>query len=51
MFGKPAFVMHGKMFCGIIDDRLMVRVGPAQHAAALAAPHASPIDFTGKPIK
>jgi len=28
MFGGLAFMLHGNMCCGIVDDRLMVRVGP-----------------------
>jgi hypothetical protein len=29
----------------------MARVGPEQHADALAQPHAKPMDFTGRPMK
>jgi hypothetical protein len=29
----------------------MVRVGPAEHAAALREPHARPMDFTKRPMK
>jgi TfoX/Sxy family transcriptional regulator of competence genes len=51
MFGGLAFLSRGHMFVGITDDVLMVRVGPDAHAAALARPHARPMDFTGKPMK
>jgi TfoX/Sxy family transcriptional regulator of competence genes len=51
MFGGLAFLLDGRMFCGISKDELMVRVGPERHAEALAAPHARPMDFTGRPMK
>lgn len=50
MFGGLAFLVGGHMCCGVLDARLMARVGPAQYAAALAAPHARPMDFTGRPL-
>ncbi len=51
MFGGLAFMVNGHMCCGIVGNELMVRVGPEQHAEALAQPHARPMDFTGKPMK
>lgn len=51
MFGGLAFMVNGHMCCGIIGNELMVRVGPEQHAEALAQPQARPMDFTGKPMK
>jgi TfoX/Sxy family transcriptional regulator of competence genes len=51
MFGGLAFLLDGRMFCGIVKEQLMVRVGPEQHAKALALPHARPMDFTGRPMK
>jgi len=51
MFGGLAFLLHGKMFCGLAGPDLMVRVGPDRHAAALAEPHVRPMDFTGRPMK
>lgn len=51
MFGGLAFMLQGNMCCGITKDELMVRVGPAQYADALAQPHARPMLFTGKPMK
>lgn len=50
MFGGIAFLLGGKMFCGVARDELMVRVGPASHAEALAMRHARPMDFTGRPM-
>jgi hypothetical protein len=51
MFGGLAFMVNGHMCCGVMQDHLMVRVGPQQHEAALAQPHASEMDFTGRPMR
>lgn len=51
MFGGLCFLTEGRMFVGIVGDDLMVRVGPAAYEEALRAPHARPMDFTGKPMK
>ena len=50
MFGGLAFLLDGKMFCGIVEDDLMVRVGPERYEAALAEHHVRPMDFTGRPM-
>jgi len=50
MFGGLAFMVDGKMFCGIVGDQLMVRVGPDAYDAALARSHVRPMDFTGRPM-
>jgi TfoX/Sxy family transcriptional regulator of competence genes len=50
MFGGIAFMIGGNMACGVIGDDLMVRVGTAQYAAALAQPGARVFDFSGKPM-
>lgn len=51
MFGGIAFMDRGHMCCGILGEELMVRVGPDAYADALAAAHARPMDFTGRPMK
>lgn len=51
MFGGVAFLLDGKMFCGVASDDLMVRVGPERHEQALRKPHVRPMDFTGRPMK
>jgi TfoX/Sxy family transcriptional regulator of competence genes len=51
MFGGLAFMVRGNMACGIIQDDLMVRVGPERYETALAQPHARIMDFTGKPMR
>ena len=50
MFGGLAFLLDGKMFCGITRNDLMVRIGPAHYAAALSEAHVRPMDFTGRPM-
>jgi hypothetical protein len=51
MFGGLCFTVAGHMCCGVTGSDLMVRVGPDRHAAALARPHARPMDFTGRPLR
>ncbi|TFH29424.1 MAG: TfoX family protein [Deltaproteobacteria bacterium] len=51
MFGGIAFMVRGNMCCGVIGDRLMLRVGPEGYETALSRPHAKPMDFTGRPMK
>jgi TfoX/Sxy family transcriptional regulator of competence genes len=50
MFGGVAFLLNGNMFCGIVKDDLMLRVGPDAYADALQKPHVRPMDFTGRPL-
>jgi TfoX/Sxy family transcriptional regulator of competence genes len=50
MFGGLAFLQDGKMFCGIVNSDLMVRVGPDRYEESLAKQHARPMDFTGRPM-
>lgn len=51
MFGGLGFMVHGNMACGILNDALMVRVGPERHDEALAKPHVYVFDMTGRPMK
>ena len=51
MFGGLCFLLEGNMCCGIVGDKLMVRVGPDRYTAALAEPHTREMDFTGRPLK
>lgn len=50
MFGGLAFLRRGHVFCGVVTDDLMVRVGPDAYPTALRLAHARPMDFTGKPL-
>jgi TfoX/Sxy family transcriptional regulator of competence genes len=51
MFGGLAFLLDEKMFCGILGEDLMVRVGPERYEAVLDEAHVRPMDFTGRPMK
>ena len=51
MFGGLAFMLGGHMFCGVVRDTLMVRLGPEGADRALNLPHVWPMDFTGRPVK
>jgi len=51
MFGGIGFLLQGNMACGIINDDLIVRVGPANYGDALKQPHSKEFDITGRPMK
>lgn len=51
MFGGVAFLLHGKMCCGVLNDDLVVRVGIEGYRRALNRPHARPMNFTGRALK
>lgn len=51
MFGGLAFMLNGNMLCGIVQDALMLRLGPDGVPQALAEAHVRPMDFTGRPMK
>ena len=48
MFGGWGVTVHGNMAVGVLNDDLIVRVGPDRFDAALARPGARPFDFTGR---
>jgi TfoX/Sxy family transcriptional regulator of competence genes len=51
MFGGLAFLDRGRMFCGILGDDLVVRVGAEAHEELVTKPHVRPMDFTGRSMK
>jgi len=51
MFGGVAFLVKGHMSVGIVQDKLMVRVGPESYDRVLRERHARRMDFTGRPMK
>jgi TfoX/Sxy family transcriptional regulator of competence genes len=51
MFGGVAFLIKGHMGVGIVQDKLMVRVGPESYDRVLRERHARRMDFTGRPMK
>ena len=50
MFGGLAFMLDGNMCCGIVDDRLMLRLGSDLAEQVLERAHVHPMDFTGRPM-
>jgi TfoX/Sxy family transcriptional regulator of competence genes len=51
MFGGLAFMVNGRMSCGVLKTDLVLRLSPEEAAASLRQPHTRPMDFTGKPMK
>jgi TfoX/Sxy family transcriptional regulator of competence genes len=51
MFGGVAFLVKGHMSVGIVQAKLMVRVGPESYDRVLRERHARRMDFTGRPMK
>ena len=51
MFGGVAFLLHGNMCCGVVQDLLVLRLGSSGAELALTKPHTREMDFTGKPMK
>jgi len=51
MFGGLAFLLGGRMFCGVLGGELLARVGPDGHDAAMARPGVRIMDFTGRPMR
>lgn len=51
MFGGACFMVNGKMCCGVIKDKLVVRVIREEYNKLLRKPHVQPMDFTGKPLR
>jgi hypothetical protein len=51
MFGGLAFLLDGKLACGVRGERLMLRLGTAGADAALDEPSVAPMDFTGRPLR
>ena len=51
MFGGLCLMVKGNMTCGIVGEKLMLRVGPEQYEKVLAMKHVTKMDFTGWPMK
>ena len=50
-FGGLAFMVRGHMCCGVVKDKLMVRVDPNAYEQLLGEPGAQLMDFTGRPMR
>lgn len=51
MFGGQGYLLHGNLAFGVLKDQLIVRCGPARHAACLAREHVREFDITGRPMR
>ncbi len=50
MFGGLAFMVGDHMCCGVLGEKLVVRVAPNDGRKWLAPPNVRPMDFTGRPL-
>ncbi|MCG8636578.1 MAG: TfoX/Sxy family protein [Desulfobacterales bacterium] len=51
MFGGICVLIHGNMACGILNEDLIVRVGPENYRACLDMEHTRVFDTTGRVMK
>lgn len=51
MFGGIAFLLRGKMCCGVLKADLVARVGAEDYGKALTRRHVRPMNFTGRPLR
>jgi hypothetical protein len=51
LFGGVGYLINGNMACGVVEEDLVVRVGPDAYTKTLSLPHTHPFDFTGRPMK
>jgi hypothetical protein len=51
MLGGLAFMVNGRMCCGVLKTDLVLQLAPEEAAASLRQPHTRVMDFTGKPMK
>ncbi len=50
MFGGIGYMVRGNMACGILDDKLIVRVGKDVYQEMLTRPGADLFNTTGRPM-
>ena len=51
MFGGVCHLINGNMFCGVLQEFLILRLGQQTSEDALKLPYVRPFDITGKPMK
>ena len=51
MFGGLAFLLDGRMCCGVLNSDFVARVSAEDQPAMLRKPQVRPMDFTGRPLK
>ena len=50
MFGGVGFLISGNMACGVIQNKLIIRIGKDAYLDALEQPLTAPFDLTGRPM-
>ena len=51
MFGGLCFLINGNMAGGIVDNRVMVRIGKDAYEDALLQEYVTEMDFNGRPMR
>lgn len=51
MFGGLCYMVDDKMCLGVMEDRIMCRIGPTVYETALEIEGASEMNFTGRSMK
>jgi TfoX/Sxy family transcriptional regulator of competence genes len=51
MMGGLCFFVDGKMCMGVVNKKLMARIGPGAYDQALKEKGCTEMDFTGRPMK
>ena len=51
MMGGLCFMVDDKMFCGVVKEKLMARIGPEVYEVALTKPGCTEMNFTGRPMR
>ena len=51
LFGGVCHLINGNMFCGVLKDSLILRLGVETSRKAMATKHVREFDITGKPMK
>lgn len=51
MFGGVALMVDRHMCVGVIEDRVVARIGIDAFTEAMGRPDIGPMDFTGRPLK
>jgi TfoX/Sxy family transcriptional regulator of competence genes len=51
MFGGLSFLIRGRMCCGVLGEKLVIRVSPEEYDDVLKNQNAAPMDFTGRALK
>lgn len=51
MFGCPCAFVNGNMFCGLHEQRVVLRLPEAERAALLAQPNAGPFTVMGRTMR